>query len=103
MNYKYRISEKAIIDLERIWLYTLNKWSREQADRYHQLIMDEIQFIVDNYELCRKMDYVRTGYRMSKVKSHLIFFRRTDDNIIEIIRILHQNMDIENRLKNDEL
>jgi toxin ParE1/3/4 len=102
MNYKYRISEKAIFDLERIWLYTLNKWSREQADRYHQLIMDEIQFIVDNYELCRKMDYVRNGYRMSKVKSHLIFFRRTDDNIIEIIRILHQNMDIENRLKNDK-
>jgi len=102
MNNKYRISEKAIFDLEKIWLYTLNKWSIEQADRYHNLIIDEIQFIVDNYELCGKMDYVRTGYRMSKVKSHLIFFKKTEDNIIEIIRILHQNMDIENRLKNDD-
>ena len=102
MNNKYRISEKAIFDLEKIWLYTLSKWSIEQADRYHNLIIDEIQFIVDNYELCRKMDYVRTGYRMSKVKSHLIFFKKTEDNIIEIIRILHHNMDIENRLKNDD-
>jgi toxin ParE1/3/4 len=39
---------------------------------------------------------------MSKVKSHLIFYRKAEDNIIEIIRILHQNMDIENRLKNDD-
>ena len=102
MNNKYRISQKAIFDLEKIWLYTLNNWSREQADRYHNLIIDEIKFIVDNYESCRKKDYVRTGYRMSKVKSHLIFFKKTEDNTIEIIRILHQNMDIENRLKNDD-
>lgn len=99
---RYRISEKAISDLEKIWLYTLNKWSKEQADRYHNLIIDEIKFIVNNYELCRKTDYIRTGYRISKVKSHLIFFRKVEDNIIEIIRILHQNMDIENRLKNDD-
>ncbi|NJK86461.1 MAG: type II toxin-antitoxin system RelE/ParE family toxin [Bacteroidales bacterium] len=96
---KYRISEKAISDLEKIWLYTFNKWSREQADRYHNLIVDEIEYIVENFEFCRKMDYVRAGYRMSKVKSHLIFFKKAEDNIIEIIRILHQNMDIENRLK----
>ncbi len=48
------------------------------------------------------MDYIRTGYKMSNVKSHLIFFRKVDDNIIEIIRILHQNIDIEDRLKNDD-
>ena len=96
---KYRISEKAISDLEKIWLYTLNKWSREQADRYHNLIIDEIEYITDNFDLCRSMDYVRVGYKMSKVKSHLIFFKKTEDKIIEIIRILHQNMDIENRLK----
>lgn len=98
----YRISEKAISDLEKIWLYTLNKWSKVQADRYHNLIIDEIEYVVNNFELCRKMDYIRSGYRMSKVKSHLIFFKKTEDDIIEIIRILHQNMNIENRLKDDQ-
>ncbi|WP_324556630.1 type II toxin-antitoxin system RelE/ParE family toxin [Agriterribacter sp.] len=35
----------------------------------------------------------------SKVKSHLIFYRLIEkQNEIEIIRILHQRMDIENRL-----
>ena len=96
---RYRISEKAISDLEKIWLYTFNKWSLEQADRYHNLIINEIEYIADNFNLSRRMDYVRSGYRMSKVKSHLIFYKKNEDDIIEVIRILHQNMDIENRLK----
>ncbi|MBI9067313.1 MAG: type II toxin-antitoxin system RelE/ParE family toxin [Salinivirgaceae bacterium] len=98
MNKRYRISEKAIYDLERIWFYTLNKWSKVQADRYHKLIIDEIDFIVNNFELCSNMGHVRIGYRMSKVKSYLIFCKKKEDDVIEIIRILHQNMDIENRL-----
>lgn len=96
---RYRISEKAVTDLEKIWLYTLNKWSLEQADRYHNLIINEIEYIADNFNLSRRMDYVQSGYRMSKVKSHLIFYKKNEDDIIEVIRILHQNMDIENRLK----
>lgn len=96
---KYQISEKAIHDLEKIWLYTLNNWSLDQADRYHGLIVNEIEFIADNYHLSRQADYIRSGYRMSKVKSHLIFYKKSGDKIIEIVRILHQNMDIENRLK----
>ncbi|TCO08375.1 type II toxin-antitoxin system RelE/ParE family toxin [Natronoflexus pectinivorans] len=99
MTKKYRISKKAISDLEKIWVYTLNKWSREQADRYHNLIINEIEYIVDGFDLCQRIDHVRVGYRMTKVKSHLIFFKIAEDNIIEIIRILHQNMDIESRLK----
>lgn len=98
---KYRISEKAISDLEKIWLYTFNKWSKEQADRYHNLIIQEIEFIVDNFNLSRKVDFIRTGYRMTKVKSHLIFLRKSGD-FIEIIRILHESMDIENRLLGDK-
>lgn len=99
MIQKYRISEKAIDDLEKIWLYTLKKWSLEQADRYHNLIVNEIEFISENFNLSRKIDYIRTGYRISKVKSHLILYKKSVDGIIEIVRILHQKMDIENRLK----
>jgi toxin ParE1/3/4 len=101
MKKKYRISSKAISDLEKIWHYTLKKWSKEQADRYHNLIVNEIEYISENYETCRRVDHIRSGYRISKVKSHLIFFKEKDKNIIEIIRILHQEMDIENRLKED--
>jgi len=96
---KYRISEKAINDLSEIWHYTLTKWSLKQADRYHNLIINEIEYVAENFEKSRKMDFVRQGYRMTKVKSHLIFYKKAEGGIVEVVRILHQNMDIENRLK----
>lgn len=96
---KYKISKKAVEDLEEIWVYTFDNWSEEQADRYYNLIIDEIEFISENFMSGKSIEHVRKGYRASKVKSHLVFYRKSDDNQIEVIRILHQMMDVKNRLK----
>jgi toxin ParE1/3/4 len=95
---KYEISEKANEDIDKIWLYTFENWSLEQADRYYNLIMDEIEFIADNFESGKSLEHLRKGYRSSKVKSHIIFYKKSESNVIEIIRILHMRMDIENCL-----
>ena len=95
---KYRISDKASEDIDRIWLYTLENWSVEQADRYYRLIYQEILFIVEDFETGKDITKIKTGYRQAKVKSHLIIYKRADDGIIEIVRVLHQMMDIPNRL-----
>ena len=94
---RYLISEKANQDIEDIWLYTYENWSPEQADRFYNLILDEIEFIADNFESGKSVDYIKNGYRTSVVKSHIIFYRKSESNIIEIVRVLHQKMDIENR------
>jgi toxin ParE1/3/4 len=91
------ISKKAISDIEEIWLYTVAKWSIVQADRYYHLIFDEINYICKNINTGKSMEHVRKGYRASKVKSHLIFYRVLNETV-EIIRILHEGMDIENLL-----
>ena len=97
MNYK--ISVKAAADIENIWLYTYENWSKEQADRYVNLIFEEIEFLAQNPQSGKDFGYVKKSYRRSKVKSHLIFYKTIEKKeIIEIIRILHENMDIENRL-----
>ncbi|MBL7113660.1 MAG: type II toxin-antitoxin system RelE/ParE family toxin [Bacteroidales bacterium] len=95
---KYRISEAAINDLDGIWEYTFLKWSKEQADRYHNLIMNEIEFIAENISSGKSMNHIKDGYLVSYVKSHMIFFKRKE-GIVEIIRILHQKMDIESNLE----
>lgn len=89
--------ESAIGDLEEIWLYTFQTWSLEQADRYHSLIYREIEFLATKPESGKDFNHIRKGYRYSKVKSHLVFYKYTSTEI-EIIRILHENMDIPNRL-----
>src|SRR5688572_3523762 len=96
---RYKISVKAAGDIESIWLYTFENWSLEQADRYINLIFDEIEYIAGNHDAGRDYSYVRKNYRCSKVKSHLIFYRLAEkEKAIEIIRVLHERMDIENRL-----
>jgi len=96
---KYKISIEAQNDIENIWLYTFETWSLEQADRYYDLIFDEIEFISKNPKSGKDYNDIRKGYYRSKVKSHYIFYKiNQKEEEIEIVRILHQLMDIESRL-----
>jgi len=95
----YLISKKAVGDIEDIWSSTLKKWSIEQADRYYELIINEIIFTADNYMTGKSIAHIRNGYRVTKIKSHLIFYKKAENDMIEVIRILHQRMDIKSRLK----
>jgi len=95
---KYIISEKALEDINNIWIYTAENWSVEQADRYYNLIIDEIEYIVRNFDMASDFEEIRKSYRYSKVKSHLIFFKKDELNEIEVVRVLHERMNIENRL-----
>jgi toxin ParE1/3/4 len=98
---EYVISEEAINDLESIWVYTNEVWSEMQADRYLNFIFDEIEFISKNPTQGKDYSHVREGYYQTSVKSHFIFYRLSKSKQeIEIIRILHQKMDIESRLDN---
>ncbi len=98
MTNLYKISSKAIEDIDRIWLYTQENWSRTQANHYYRLIFQEIEFISKNFECGKDISEIRKGYRKYNVKSHIIIYRKGNDNIVEIIRILHQMMDIPNQL-----
>lgn len=95
---EYIISEKALEDIKNIWIYTAENWSVEQADRYYNLIIDEIEYIVGHLDMAHDFGKIRKSYRYSKVKSHLIFFKKYKTNEIEVVRVLHERMNIENRL-----
>lgn len=97
MNYELSIEAKK--DLENIWFFTLETWSSEQADRYVNLIIDEIEYLAIHPKAGRISSHIRKDYFSSKVKSHIIFYRILNrKKSIEVIRILHQRMDIVNRL-----
>ena len=96
---RHIISREATNDLEKIWLYTCETWSLEQADRYLDLLMDEIEYLAVNPKSGNDCSHIRKGYFRSKVKSHFIFYKiNLTKSQLEIIRILHQQMDIESRI-----
>lgn len=88
------ISSKAISGLENIWIYTVEKWSKEQADRYYTLLIDEIEFLRTNYYTGKSAEYILSNYRVSFVKSHMVFYKVIDEEKLEVVRILHQSVDI---------
>jgi toxin ParE1/3/4 len=90
----YSISHKAVSDLEKIWVYTFEKWSTEQADRTINLIFNEIEFVCLNPLYGFSIEHIKKGYLRIKVKSHFIYYKLNEKKqTIEVIRILHEMMD----------
>ncbi|MES2826661.1 MAG: type II toxin-antitoxin system RelE/ParE family toxin [Bacteroidota bacterium] len=95
---EYKISNDALKDLENIWIYTFENESIEQADRYFSLLMDEIEYVSQNPQSGKDYSHVRERYFRALVKSHIIFYKtNSKTNEVEIVRILHQQLDIDER------
>lgn len=96
---KLKVSRAAADDLEGIWLYTVEHWSVEQADRYVSLILDAFDQLLRDPAAGKDYGHIRDGYLGMKAGSHLVFYKLNEaDRTIEIIRVLHGRMDLGNRL-----
>lgn len=92
----YRLYPLAEADLEDIWSYTVSRWSSEQAESYHAGIVTAFEGLAAGSKQGRPSD-IREGYFMYAVGSHLVFYRCSEAGI-DIVRILHQRMDVTRHL-----
>ena len=91
--------QEAINDLSDIWNYTVDVWSENQADKYYQSLKFACQEISRDPTIGKtygEVDKNLKGYRINK---HLIFYHSVSANEVEIIRILHERMDLKSQLK----
>ena len=95
----YKLTNKAVEDLTQIWDYTYHKWSENQADPYYAMLLGNCKELPFNPGLGKKYSEVTTNLLGFKAGRHIIFYRRIEENVIEIIRILHEQMDLRNRIK----
>lgn len=96
----FRFTIKAVFDLTQIWNYTLKKWSEGQADRYYNILIDNCKEVAINPDLGKNYSGVTENLLGFKAGRHIIFYRKISETEIEITRILHEHMDIKNRIKN---
>jgi toxin ParE1/3/4 len=97
-NFKLVIKQKALLDLEEIWQYTLGNWSNNQAKKYHNLLIKEFKTIQKKPFLGKKYEYFGNCY-FKKINSHYIFYFINENTII-ISRILHEKMDFPQHITN---
>lgn len=91
-------TKKAVGDLTQIWKFTYNNWSETQADKYYYMLIENCKEIANNPEVGKKYSGVAEHLFGFKAGRHIIFYRKIDDNDVEITRILHERMDIKSRL-----
>ncbi len=95
---KFELTKKAVEDLEDIWNYTCENWSEHQADIYYQLLIESFNEIADNPRSGKNYSEILESLRGFKVGRHIVFFREMEGLKVEIIRILHEQMDLKNRI-----
>ncbi len=95
---RVRLSAAARRDLSGIWTYSAKRWDEAQADRYVRLFADSFDGLGRGIVKGRKADNVRLGYFKVAVGSHLVFYRMGAYDVIEVVRILHQRMDVDRHL-----
>lgn len=95
---KFSLSNKAVFDLSQIWEYTFNKWGLGQADSYYQMIIYNLKQLAFNPDLGKVDSILPQNLFEFRAGRHLIFYRKVEENEIEIVRILHERMDLKIRI-----
>lgn len=89
---RIQISLQARRDLDSIWLYSLKRWSKAQADEYYLALREQLKTALVDPDSGVAVA-IRPGLRKLLSGSHYIYYRPVA-NGIEIIRVLHQSMDV---------
>ncbi len=94
---KIRKQALAESDLTGIWEYTFGKWGEAKADKYLDELEAGIALLARDAELGSSRDRIRKGYRVLFVNRHAVYYTVTPE-AIQIVRVLHGQMDPEQRL-----
>ena len=90
-------TKKAVLDLEEIWNYTFQEWSESQADKYYDEIIQVCNKILISPNTGKDYSIITKNLKGIPVNKHIIFFRLSSNNNIEITRILHGRMDLKRK------
>ncbi len=88
-----RLRPRAQRDLDEIWDFTAAKWSPAQAEIYLRQIQQALKILAGDPGIGVSCEEIRAGYRKFPVGAHVLFYRLVDGGA-EIVRILHQRIDV---------
>ena len=95
---EYKLTNKAVADLSKIWEYTFEVWSEKQADKYYDGLISNCVEIAENPDLGKNYEGISKQLLGIKSNRHIIFYRTLNENYVEITRILHERMDLKKRI-----
>jgi toxin ParE1/3/4 len=92
MTGRLTLSPRAQLDIDEIWDYTANRWGIDQAETYVRRLGQHMTLIARQPELGNLCPEIRTGYHRFPCEAHILFYRVVEGDV-EVVRILHSQMD----------
>lgn len=80
-------------DLDAIWDYTAAAWGLEQAENYLQTLRRDMERLRDYPELGPAHRSRHGSFRKLPSGHHFIFYV-VGDSTVEVVRVLHERMDV---------
>ena len=93
MSLSYKLTPAADQDLVDIFVYTQNHWGKKQAIQYLNELEQGFLALAQGSNLGQARPEICEGYKAFYINKHIVFYRFYQKQL-EIIRILHQRMDI---------
>ncbi len=93
---RYLLSPAAQLDLEQIWDNPADRWDVDQADEYLREFNASSTAVTPR--IGRACDEIRPGYRKLAAGSHTLYYRVTAEDVLDVVRILHQRMNVDRHL-----
>jgi len=91
-NKIFHIRKTANKDLESIFIYSVENFGMERAERYIDDLVSAFQTLANNYNQGKDCSHVRPNLYSHNVVSHVIYYKPSKDGI-SIYRVLHKSMD----------
>jgi toxin ParE1/3/4 len=89
---RYRLTPRALADLDDIWRFSAETWSVDQADRHLDDLVRVFEMIAALPALARERPEFSPPVRIHVHQSHLIVYREADGRI-DILRLLGERQD----------
>ena|SRR3989304_10602939 len=93
----FKVTRKAQADLIAIGRFTLKEWGTLQRNNYLLQLDHCFSQLSEHPAIGSACDFIAAGYRKFPQGSHLIFYKRGPKGIVEIIRVLHESMDVDSK------
>jgi toxin ParE1/3/4 len=101
-GWRVRLTQQAESDLLSISKWTSENFGDRQAEYYAETVMSAIEALIDGPEILgtKARDEIAYGVRTLHVARHgrrgrhFVVFRAADGQIVEVLRLLHDSMDL---------
>lgn len=90
----------SVSDLQSIRSYTLETWGKEQEQRYLDTLWQKFEEILTDPQRWRRRNDLFPDCQIAAHGKHVILFR-TENSVLQIVRILHGAMDFPRHLEED--